>query len=148
MKGSYIMTGRSTIPKMLNLIASILVAVACLAGCSTVEVQHTGKGSEALEPGEPLTVVLDYVGSSPEEAAKLEARLCECVQEALHKAGKTSKLIPSDEFRRLVFPGFDITSAPRSTESLIILLGVNEFQQKIESLQLRYLISVRLIFNS
>jgi SAM-dependent methyltransferase len=143
MKWGYIMTRRSTIPKMLNIVASILVAVACLAGCSTVRAQHTGNASEALEPGETLTVVLDYVGGSPEEAAKLEARLSECVQQALHEAGQASKLIPPDEFRRLVFPGLDITTAPRSTESLVSLLKVPQFRQKIDSLRLRYLITVR-----
>jgi len=128
---------------MLNLTALILLAVACLAGCSTVEVQHTGKSSEEIEPDETLTLLLDYVGGSPEDAAKLEARLGECLQEALHKACKTSKLIPSDEFRRLVFPGSDITSAPRSGESLTLLLKAPEFRQKIDSLWLRYLISIK-----
>lgn len=130
---------------MINLLASILVVFSFLAGCSNVQIQHTGKGYGALEPGESvtLTLVLDYVGGSPQEAAKLEAKLSECVHQALHEAGQASKLIPPDEFRRLVFPGFDITTAPRSIESLVLLLKTPEFRQKIESLRLRYLISVR-----
>jgi hypothetical protein len=139
----YMMTVRSTGMRVMKGIASSLVAVACLAGCYTVQVQHTGKGSGAVEPGDALTVVLDYGGGSPDEAAKQEARLSECVQQALHEAGRALKLIPSDEFRRLVFPDFDITSAPRSTESLVLLLKVPQFRQKIDSLQLRYLVTVK-----
>ena len=137
------MTAKSTGMRVMKGIASSLVAVACLAGCSTVQVQHTGKGSGAVEPDDALTVVLDYAGGSPDEAAKQEARLSECVQQALHEAGRALKLIPSDEFRRLVFPDFDITSAPRSTDSLVALLKVPQFRQKIDSLQLRYLVTVR-----
>jgi hypothetical protein len=96
-----------------------------------------------VAPGEALTVVLDYVGGSPDEAAKLEAKLSECMQEALHEAGRELKLIPSDEFRRLVFPNFDITSAPRSTESLVSLLKLPQFRQKIDSLRLRFLVTVK-----
>lgn len=140
----YMMTTRSVgMMRVMKGVASSLAAVACLAGCSTVQVQHTGGSSGAVEPGDALTVVLDYTGGSPEEAAKLEVKLSECVQQALHEAGRALKLIPSEEFRRLVFPDFDITSAPRSIESLVSLLKVPQFRQKIDSLQLRYLVTVK-----
>jgi len=37
----------------------------------------------------------------------------------------------------------DITSAPRSVESLAALLKAPEFLQKIEALHLRYVVNVR-----
>jgi hypothetical protein len=137
------MTARSKGWRVMKGIASSLFAVACLSGCSTVHVPHTGKGFGGEEPHDALTVVLDYTGGSPEEAVKLEARLSECIQQALNEADRALKLIPSDEFRRLVFPDLDITSAPRSTESLGLLLKVPQFQQKIDSLRLRFLVTVK-----
>jgi len=118
--------------------------VACLAGCSAkVQVQHSGKVSGALEPGDGLTVVLDYVSGSPEKAAKLETRLSGCVQQGLRKAGWPAKFIPPDEFRRLLFPDLDITLTPRSAESLVSLLKAPQFRHKIDSLRLRYMVVIK-----
>jgi len=129
--------------RVIHWIASCLVAVICLAGCSTVQGQQSGTGSGPMAQGDALTLVLDYGGGSPEDAAKLEGRLAACVQQALKDAGRAAKLIPADEFRRTVFPDRDITSAPRSAESLALLLKVPQFRQQIDSLHLRYLITVR-----
>jgi len=128
--------------RVVNGIASFLVAVICLVGCSTVQVQHGGTVSGPLDQADALTVVLDYGGGSPEDAAKLEVRLSKCVQEALNEAGLAAKVVPSDEFRRTVFPDMDITSAPRSAKSLASLLKVPQFRHKVDSLRLRYLITV------
>jgi len=118
--------------------------VACLAGCSAkVQVQHSGKVSGALESGDGLTVVLDYVSGSPEKAAKLETRLSGCVQQALREAGWPAKFIPPDEFRRLLFPDLDITLTPRSAESLVSLLKAPQFRHKIDSLRLRYMVVIK-----
>jgi hypothetical protein len=137
------MTARSKGLRVMKGIASSLIAAACLSGCSNVQGPHTGKNFGGAEPRDALTVVLDYAGGSPDDAVKLEARLSECIQKALYEAGRALKLIPSDEFRRLVFPDLDITSVPRSTESLGLLLKVPQFQQKIHSLRLRFLVTVK-----
>jgi len=137
------MTPRSIAIRVRKGIAIILVAGACLAGCSAkVQVQHSGKVSGALVPGDGLTVVLDYVAGSPEKAAKLETRLSVCVQQALRKAGWPAKFIPPDEFRRSLFPNLDITTAPRSVESFVSLLKAPQFHQGIISLRLRYVVVI------
>ena len=134
---------RSDERKVTRGIASFLLVAVCLAGCSGVEVQVSGRGAGPVEQGEALTLVLDYGGGSPDDAVELEARLSTCVQEALEAAGSPAHLLPSAEFRRAVFPGMDITSAPRSVESLAALLKAPEFRQKIEALHLRYVVNVR-----
>jgi len=125
-------------------IASALLIVACLKGCSTVQVQHNnGKDAGAVSLEDSVTVVLDYSGGSPEDATKLEARLSECVKRALHKQDQVARLIPSKEFREAVFPNFDITSAPRSTQSLISLLKMPQFRERLDSVGLRFIVVVK-----
>jgi hypothetical protein len=126
-----------------SLIVLGLFALAGLVGCSTAYVDHEGTVSRPLEQDETLTVfVLGKAGDLPKKAAKLEVRLSECVQQALNEAGRGAKLIPSDELRRDVFPDMDIPFARRSAEYLVSLLKEPQFQPKIDSLRLRYLITI------
>lgn len=118
--------------------------VACLAGCpAKVQVQHSGKVFGALEPGDCLTVALDYSAGSPEKAAELETSLSLCLKQALREAGWPAKFIPPDEFRRSLFPNLDITSAPRSVESFVSLLKAPQFRQGIDSLRVRYVVVIK-----
>ena len=83
-------------------IASCIVALVCLAGCSTVDVRHSRGSCGPVEAGDALTLVLDNRdagGRAPEEADTLEAGLFECLQRALRKEGQAVTLIPPDEFR-------------------------------------------------
>ena len=83
-------------------IASCIVVLVCLAGCSTVHVQHSRGGCGPTERDDALTLVLDNRdagGRAPEEADTLEAGLFECLQRALRKEGQAVTLIPPDEFR-------------------------------------------------
>ena len=98
-----------------------------------------------METGDTLTLVLDYgyLARSLEDDARLEVGLSQCLQQALKEGGQAVKLIPPDEFRRVVFPDLDFTFGPPSAETLGSLLEVPHFRQKTDSLQLRYLIAVR-----
>jgi len=130
--------------KVIKKTSATLVVVACLTGCSTVQVQHNNGGDTgAVSLEDSLTVVLDYSGGSPQEATKLEARLSDCVHEALREQGQAARLILANEFRRAVFPNFDITSAPRSTQSLLSLLKIPQFRQSLDSLGLRFIVVVQ-----
>ena len=124
-------------------IVTNLVIVTCIAGCTKGRLRHQGRETESIEQNDTITIVLDYAGGSLDEAKKLETRLSESVQEALHDSDTVLRLIPPDEFRRLVFPGLDITSTPRSTASLALLMKAPKIRQKIDSLRLRYLVSVK-----
>jgi hypothetical protein len=131
-------------------IASCIVVLLCLAGCSNVTVLHSRGSCGPMDGGDALTLVLDYrdFGRSLEEADTLEAGLSECLQRALKEGGQAVTLVPPDEFRRVVFPDLDSTSAPRSVETLASILEEPHVRQKIDSLQLRYLITVREVTTS
>jgi hypothetical protein len=126
-------------------IASCIMVLVCLAGCSTVHVQHSRGSCGPTERDDALTLVLDYGsgGRSLEEDARLEVVLSECLRRALKGDSQAVTLIPADEFRRVVFPDLDFTFGPPSAETLVSLLEVPHFRQKTDSLHLRYLIGVR-----
>ena len=126
-------------------IASCIVVLVCLAGCSTVHVQHSRGGCGPTERDDALTLVLDYGsgGRSLEEDARLEVVLSECLRGALKGGSQAVTLIPADEFRRVVFPDLDSTSAPASAKTLASVLEVPHVRENIDGLQLRYLIAVR-----
>jgi hypothetical protein len=132
--------------RVINVIASFLVAVIFLAGCSTVQVHHSRGSCGPMETGDAVTLVLedylDYGRRSREEAAQLEVGLSQCLQQALKEGGQAVTLIPADEFRRVVFPDLDSTFGPPRPEILASLLEVPHFRQKSDALRLRYLIAV------
>jgi hypothetical protein len=123
-------------------IVPILVAFVCLTACSTVYTEQKGGTSGEMEPGDAITILLDYVGGSPEEAEKLESGLAACVQQALKEASQPARLISSDEFRRVLFPGMDLTTAPRSVPSLLLLLKEPRFIEEVDALGVRYIVSI------
>jgi hypothetical protein len=126
-------------------IASCIVVLVCLAGCTT-EVQHIRGSCGTVERDDAVTLVLEneYSGDrSPEEVAALEASISECLQRALKEGGQAVTLILPDDFRRVVFPDLDSTSAPASAKTLASVLEVPHVREKIDGLQLRYLIAIR-----
>ncbi len=96
-----------------------------------------------MEVGDSITVVLNFEGGSPEGAEELEKNIGGCISDAMVKRKLSIRFIDPNEFRRVVFPGMDITTAPRTRESLVGPLTSPKFRDKIKSLDLQYLITVR-----
>ena len=70
----------------------------------------------------------------------MENSINKCVTKAVHQANPSDKVIPPDEFRRVVFPDLEFSEAPHSVESFKLLLDDPTFLDRIAPLGLRYLV--------
>jgi hypothetical protein len=119
---------------------SILLGI-IFTGCTTVKVIPAGMASGPVEQGDSIAVVLNKNRETAEEL-KSETNLCECLKKALRKADIPIGIIPSDEFRRSLFPNLDANEATKEIESMTSFHLSSDFQQKIDSMRLRYLVII------
>lgn len=129
-------------PRPIHLMLFMMLSLA-LTGCAAkFRVEEIPRSVTGIEAGDCITVVLVYQGGSPQKAEKLEKSIGDCISGAMVKRNLSVRFIPPGEFRRAVFPDTDITSAPRP-RAILGLLSSPQFRDKIKSLNLRYLITVR-----
>jgi len=119
-----------------------LCVIVLVAGCTTVEVGHTRKAATGIAAGEGLTVLLDYRGGEVVKAHEQEDAIGLCITDALREKGVQARFIDPDTFRSTAFPGMDIDAAPRSPDSILLLLGSPAFRERIKPLGLRYLVLI------
>ncbi len=130
----------------LNIRPAFLVMLSlAFTGCSTIQVQvkETPGIVTGIEAGDCITVVLDFQGGSPQQAEDLEKSVGDCIAKSMAERRLSVRFMHPGEFRRTIFPGMDITSAPRNRDWIVGLQSSPQFQDKIQSLNLRYLIAVR-----
>mgnify|MGYP006901957908 FL=1 len=113
-----------------------------IAGCSTAQGQGIRQGDSIIQARDGITVVLDYRGGSQEDAEKLEKSVGDCVIAAIESKGLPLRFVTPSEFRKEAFPDMNITSAPRSVESIRTLTGQSQFRRAIDRLNLRYYVFV------
>ncbi len=131
-------------PSHIHLVLFMILPLA-FSGCSTIQVQvkDTPGSVTGIEAGDCITVALDFEGGSPEMAEKLENSLGGCISDAMVERKLSVKNIDPGEFRRAVFFDKNITSASWDRQLILGLLNAPYFRDKIKSLNLRFLITVR-----
>lgn len=125
---------------ILRLALLLTVVIAC---CAKTDVQVAQRITTGIETGDGITVILDYRGGTPDDAHKLEKAIGQCVSEALKERRPGARFIDPVDFRRAVFPGMDVTSAPRSPESIFLVLDKPQVRDAVKALNLRYLVCVK-----
>ena len=128
-------------PRPIHLALFMMLSLA-FTGCAKLRVEEVPRSGTGIEAGDCITVVLVYQGGSPQKAEKIEKSIGDCISGTMVKRNLSVRFIPPGEFRRAVFPDTDITSAPRP-RAILGLLSSPQFRDKIKSLNLRYLITVR-----
>ena len=129
-------------PLRIHLVLFVTLSLA-FTGCSKTHVKEIPGSVTGIEAGDRITVVLDYEGGSPQKAEKLEKSIGDCISDAMMRRNLSVRFIPPGEFRRAVFTDMDIISAPSTREAILGFLSSPPFREKIKSLNLRYLITVR-----
>lgn len=129
-------------PLHIHLVLFTMLSLA-FTGCAKLHVTEIPTRVTGIEPGDSITVALDFQGGSPQKAEKLEKSIGDCISDAILERNLSVRFIHPGEFRRAVFPDMDITSAPRTRESVLMLLSSPQFRETIKSLNLRYLVTVR-----
>lgn len=101
------------------------------AGCSTATVEHTGAAIGApAGSGEAIVLLGD------------EAGIPACVHKVIQNAATHLEFVSSVDFQNALFPWFEASTAPRTTEELALLLNEAKIQERIESMNVRYVIVV------
>jgi hypothetical protein len=127
----------------------MLPCLALTAACVSSHTQPAPAPPGRMPVGAAVTVLLhryeegegEAAGAvSSAEAAKIEARLGECVGDALAERAPGARVIATAEFAREVFPSVPLERVPRSPESLFDLAANPEFRARTAELGLRYVV--------
>jgi hypothetical protein len=126
-----------------------LPCLALAAACVSSHTQPAPAPLGGLRANEAVTVLLHHYEEgegeatgavSSAEAAEIEARLGQCVSDALGECAPGARVIATAEFAREVFPNVPPERVPRSPESLLDLASNPEFRARAAALGLRYLV--------
>lgn len=121
----------------------LLAMTSLWIGCTAVQVKDYSTTTTGVGPGESVTVVLNYnYATSESEARAAEDKISSCITKAIRKAHPLVRIVSAEEFRRTAFPDLDFGTAPRSPESIALLLNNPVFLERMAPLVLRYLVIV------
>jgi hypothetical protein len=130
---------RRKIPGLLFLASLIILAT----GCRSIDVKETREQPMGFEPGEAVTVVLNYSHELPhKQARETEEHVLHCVERSLARQKTSMRLISADEFRAKAFTHLDFDSAPRSPQSFAILADYPLFKERTAAMGLRYIVVI------
>lgn len=119
-----------------------LFAIAVFAGCATTNVRQTQQTPVALSSNEAIAFVLDHSWFSP-GAVRIGESLAKCVVAATSRNAPGLRVLSPAEFQEAMFPGFDASAVPGTTETLALLMDHPEFRSRLESHGIRYLALLR-----
>ena len=120
--------------------AFLLISLAA-AGCTSVWVQERRLAPTGLAPQDAIALILTLPLGN-EQLSELEKKVTECIRGALGQAYSDLRIVPSDEFRKLVFSDSTIEKISPGNFSWEGLLRDPVFYGRVASLGLRYLINV------
>jgi hypothetical protein len=124
------------------LAVGFLLAAFLWAGCTTAQVQAVRHTATGIEPQEALVILFSPQFSLDARPIE-EKEIVTCISDEVRKGQPGLRIVSPDEFRRTAFPNLAPEAAPNSPEYLDLLLNHASFRERISSLGIRYLISVR-----
>jgi hypothetical protein len=127
-----------------------------VSGCSATNkavITQTRNAPTGVGPKEGISVLLTRYAERDEckgpneedcwarfESEDTEKRFDRCLIRSMAHENSPLRFVPGSEFRRLAFPGATFLDSPRSPESVMPFLVDSEFQRRIASLSVRYLV--------
>jgi hypothetical protein len=124
-----------------RLLCALFVLVLGGAGCATAWVQERRLAPTGLAPNDTVAIIV--TAPIKEEAlAQLESPVAQCVQSALGEMAPGIKILPPQEFRKLVFPDLSANQLPSDYYAWQRLLREPLFNGKIAPLGLRYVLAL------
>ena len=119
----------------------ILILFSCfflLSGCTTTRLEEqTNLPFEILE-GDSVVITSNsyHAGSETENDFLL------CINNSLSNKQKMFNVIPTQQFINELYPWFEPRTAPQTTEDLSSFLNKDLVQQKIKTLDVKYIINI------
>ena len=110
--------------------------LAAATGCVNSRIEQVKQGTTVMQDGEAVVIL----ARRHDHAGETESSFTECIEEKLAKGDSALNVHPNKAFIDAMFPWFEPSVAPLSTESLPQLLANPGVQQKIEQTGVRYVV--------
>ncbi len=127
--------------KLRSLAAGFIAVQLLLVGCTSSKVEEARANPTGIEPDEALSIIF-LERFSLEGHALMRDEVVDCIGRSIRNANPSLQIIPPEEFRRAAFPDLEPEAAPRSPDSIALLLTHPVFRERISALNIRYLIVV------
>ncbi len=107
-----------------------------LSGCVNSRIEQVRQGSTVLQDGEAIVIL----ARRHDHAGETESSFTDCIEDKLAKGDSPLNVHPNNEFIDAMFPWFEPSVAPLSTDSLPQLLAHPGVRDKIEQTGVRYVV--------
>jgi hypothetical protein len=113
-----------------------IVGCSVLCGCVNSRIEQVKQGSTTLAEGEAIVIL----ARRHDHAGETEASFTDCVESKLSGGDRPLRVHPNKAFVDAMFPWFEPSIAPLSTDSLPELLANPGVREKIEQTGVRYVV--------
>lgn len=127
--------------KLRSLAAGFIAVQLLLVGCTSSKVEEARANPTGIEPDEALSIIF-LERFSLEGHALMRDEVVDCIGRSIRNTNPSLQIVPPEEFRRAAFPDLEPEAAPRSPDSIALLLTHPVFRERISALNIRYLIVV------
>jgi hypothetical protein len=125
-----------SVARSLSSLGVFLGVAVAMSGCVNSGIEQVRQGDSIMHDGAAVV----SLARRHDHAGETESSFTECIEQKLSKGDSALNVHPNKEFIDAMFPWFEPSVAPLSTESLPQLLANPGVQQKIEQTGVRYVV--------
>ena len=116
--------------------ASLLVALALLAGCTSTTVDEFRQGETGIASDEAVVIL----GRRQASDYETRSEFVQCVGDRMARGEGAINVVPEQEFVDAMFPWFEPRTAPLRTRDLEQLMAENVVAEKMSEFGIRYIV--------
>ena len=116
--------------------ASLLVALALLAGCTSTTVDEFRQGETGIASDEAVVIL----GRRQASDYETRSEFVQCVGDRMARGEGAINVVPEQEFVDAMFPWFEPRTAPLRTRDLEQLMSENVVAEKMSEFGIRYIV--------
>lgn len=116
--------------------ASLLVALALLAGCTSTTVDEFRQGETGIASDEAVVIL----GRRQASDYETRSEFVQCVGDRMARGEGAINVVPEQEFVDAMFPWFEPRTAPLRTRDLEQLMTENVVAEKMSEFGIRYIV--------
>ena len=116
--------------------ASLLVALALLAGCTSTTVDEFRQGEPGIASDEAVVIL----GRRQASDYETRSEFVQCVGDRMARGEGAINVVPEQEFVDAMFPWFEPRTAPLRTRDLEQLMAENVVAEKMSEFGIRYIV--------
>ncbi|MEC7078918.1 MAG: hypothetical protein VXX10_01315 [Pseudomonadota bacterium] len=116
--------------------ASLLVALALLAGCTSTTIDEFRQGETGIASDEAVVIL----GRRQASDYETRSEFVQCVGDRMARGEGAINVVPEQEFVDAMFPWFEPRTAPLRTRDLEQLMAENVVAEKMSEFGIRYIV--------